>query len=306
VSVATIIDKRPIGAAERAAPPLPLGSTLRGRFELREAIGNGAMSTVYRALDRIRVLAGAPEPEVAVKVVAAQGELRAETVELVHREARYLHDLTHPNIVRAFDSDCDGIYHFVVMELLRGRTLTKILRASSDRRLPANLVVRIVNEVAAALAHVHSKGLVHGDLKPSNIFLTLDGDVKLLDFGAAQPMDQHDAGVNRSRVDGLCALTPLYASFETIAGAAPSESDDVFSLAVLAYVMIAGSHPFGGKTAAEALDNRLWPQTRPLGLSPSRWRALQRGLALERCDRTASAMSFAEAFGRASRLSFFG
>lgn len=303
MSAATIAQDRAAEADQRAARPLAAGSVLRGRFELLEAIGGGGMSVVYRAVDRIRVLARAREPEVAVKVMAAEGDLQAEIVELAHREARYLHELLHPNIVRVFDSDCDGIHHFIVLELLRGRTLTKILRGSPDRRLSANLVIRIVGEAAAGLAHAHAKGVVHGDLKPSNLFMTLDGDVKILDFGAARAMDQSPADAwNRQTLSDVSSLTPIYASLETLAGEAPTESDDVFSLAVLVYVMLTGRHPFDGKTASEALAARMRAETRPPALSRSRWRALQRGLAIERRNRAATITEFVESFTRAPLL----
>jgi serine/threonine protein kinase len=306
MSVATIERDPPVRVDESAA--LAPGSVLRGRFELLEAIGRGSMSTVYRALDRIRVLARASQPEVAVKVIAARGDLEAETIELVHREARYLHDLVHPNIVRGFDSDCDGPHHFVVLELLQGCTLTKTLKESRNRRLSTHMVTRIVSEAAAGLAYAHARGIVHGDMKPSNVFLTLDGDVKLLDFGAARTIDQSAADSMSTRaVHDVCAMTPLYASLETIQGEPACESDDVFSLAVLAYVMLTGSHPFDGKNALEAGENQIWPRTKPASLSASRWRALQRALALKRCDRTASVATFAQGFAGASILdSLFG
>jgi serine/threonine protein kinase len=301
MSVATIDLDPAVRISERDALPLAIGSVLRGRFELREVIGRGSMSTVYRALDRIRVLARASQPEVAVKVVAAEGDLEAETIELVHREARYLQDLVHPNIVRGFDSDCDGVHHFVVLELLRGRTLTKTLRDSRNRRLPTDVVARIIGEAAAGLRHAHAKGIVHGDMKPGNVFLTLDGDVKLLDFGAARAMDQSSADLKSTRLlEDVCALTPLYASLEMIAGEPPTESDDVFSLAVLAYVMLTGSHPFDGKTAVEARDSQLRPPAKPSTLSASRWRALQRALAIERGHRTANVAAFAQGFAKMS------
>jgi serine/threonine protein kinase len=301
MSVATIAPEPPIQIDETATLPLAPGRVLRGRFELLEAIGRGSMSTVYRAVDRIRVLARASQTEVAVKVVTAAGDLEAETIEFVHREARYLRDLVHPNIVRGFDSDCDGPHHFVVLELLQGRTLTKTLRDARNRRLPAHMVARIVDEAAAGLAFAHAKGIVHGDMKPSNVFLTLDGDVKLLDFGAARPVDQSSADSMSPRaLDDVCAMTPLYASPEMICGEPPTESDDVFSLAVLAYVMLTGSHPFDGKNALEARDNQIWPRTRPASLSASRWRALRRALAIRRCDRTASVAEFSRGFARTS------
>jgi len=303
MSVAAIEREPPVQIDEATAIPLAPGSVLRGRFELLEAIGRGSMSTVYRAVDRIRVLARASQPEVAVKVVTAAGDLKAETIEIIHREARYLHELVHPNIVRGFDSDCDGPHHFVVLELLQGSTLTRTLRDSRNRRLSTHLVARIVSEAAKGLAHAHARGIVHGDLKPSNVFLTLDGDVKLLDFGAARTIDQGSAESTVAHdLHDVCAMTPLYASLETISGEPPTESDDVFSLAVLAHVMLTGSHPFDGKNAAEAQDGKIWPRTRPAGLSASRWRALQRALALKRCDRTANVAEFARGFARASVL----
>ena len=289
MSVATIARGPPIQIDETAVLPLAPGSVLRGRFELLEAIGRGSMSTVYRAVDRIRLLARASQPEVAVKVVTAAGDLEAETIEFVHREARYLRDLVHPNIVRGFDSDCDGPHHFVVLELLQGCTLTKTLRDARNRRLSAHMVARIVDEAAAGLAYAHAKGIVHGDMKPSNVFLTLDGDVKLLDFGAARAIDQGSAAsMSTPAVHDVCAMTPLYASPEMISGEPPTESDDVFSLAMLAYVMLTGSHPFDGKNAIEARNAQIWPRTKPASLSASHWRALQRALALRRCDRTVS------------------
>lgn len=275
-----------------ADDPLPVGVLLRERFELVEILGRGGMSTVYRARDRVRLRAGAPDAEVAVKLVRA-----AQMEELVHREARYLRDLLHPHIVRVFDSDCHGSYHFLVMELLQGRAVGRILRDRPDRRLPLDLVLRIVGAAAAALSFAHAHGIVHGDLKPSNLFITFDGDVKILDFGAAQALGRGD----EASPGHVGTFTPSYASFETIIGRAPAESDDVFSLAVLAYAMLTGEHPFGGKTAQEALAEGLTPPS-PIGLPRARWQGLRRGLALEHHDRCATVDEFARAFARPSLL----
>ncbi|MBV8472040.1 MAG: serine/threonine protein kinase [Hyphomicrobiales bacterium] len=301
MDVATVEGELSRDAATVGAAPAP-GEVLRDRFELREIIGRGGGSVVFRAFDRLRALAGAREVEVAVKVVTASGDLRGEAIALVHREACYLHELSHPNIVRGFGSDRDGDRHFLVMELLRGRSLTGILRDEPDRRLRPSIAGRIVRETAAALAHAHARGLIHGDLKPSNIFIKRDGGVKVLDFGAARALDDDPARRIAAARDDVSALTPSYASLEAIEGDAPSESDDVFSLAVLAHVMLTGRHPFGGKTAAEA---RLYPSLspeRPIGVSRAQWSALRSGLAIERADRVASVDEFAQAFLRGSIL----
>jgi serine/threonine protein kinase len=300
MNVASIVQAQKEGLA--GAEPAP-GQVLRERFELREIIGRGGGSVVFRALDRIRALARAQQPEVAVKLVAVAGEHHCDRLALIHREACHLHELSHPNIVRGFGSDRDGDRHFLVMELLRGQPLTQVLRNASARRLPSSSVGRIVRDVAAALAHAHAKGLVHGDLKPSNVFITNDGDVKVLDFGASRALDGAEALVKSTAgQEDLSALTPSYASYEAIAGEAPSESDDVFSLAVLAHVMLTGRHPFGGRTAADVrLDHSLRLPRSP-DVSRSQWRALQSGLAIERPDRTASVSEFAAGFLRASIL----
>jgi serine/threonine protein kinase len=275
-----------------ADDPLPVGALLRERFELVEILGRGGMSTVYRARDRIRLRAGAPEAEVAVKVVR-----KAQMAELVHREALHLRDLLHPNIVRVFDSDRDGPHHFLVMELLQGHAVGRILRDVAERRLPLDFVLRIVGAAASALSFAHAHGIVHGDLKPSNLFITDDGDVKILDFGAAQAIGQ-SADASQSQFG---SFTPSYASYETIIGRAPAESDDVYSLAVLAYAMLAGQHPFGGKTAQEALAEGLTPAC-PRRLPRARWRGLRRGLALEHHERWATMAEFARAFARPTLL----
>lgn len=301
MDVATIAHEQ-TGAAEGAGDAPAAGDVLRDRFELREIIGRGGGSLVFRAFDRLRALARAQEPEVAVKVVTADGDLRSELIEQVHREACYLQELSHPNIIRGFGSDRDGDDHFLVMELLRGRSLVQILRGEPDRRLRPALAGRIVRDIASALNHVHAKGLVHGDLKPGNVFVTQDGVVKVLDFGAARALGDDPTRWIAASSDDVSALTPSYASPEAIAGETPRESDDVFSLAVLAHVMLTGRHPFAGKSVAEARADASLSPERPAGLSRAQWGALRRGLAIERADRAASVTDFAEALLRGSIL----
>ena len=301
MDVATIAEEQR-SVSEEAGGALAAGDVLRDRFELREIIGRGGGSLVFRAFDRLRALARAQEPEVAVKVVTADGDLRSEFIGQIHREACYLHELSHPNIVRGFGSDRDGDHHFLVMELLRGRVLTQILRSEPDRRLRPALAGRVIREIAAALQHAHSKGLVHGDLKPGNVFITHAGVAKVLDFGAARALGDDPTQQIAASSDDVSALTPSYASPEAIAGETPRESDDVFSLAVLAHVMLTGRHPFAGKSATEARGDSSLPPERPDGLSRAQWNALRRGLAIERADRAASVVEFADAFLRGSIL----
>jgi serine/threonine protein kinase len=276
--------------------PLPVGTVLRRRFELTEVIGRGGICTVYRAIDRMRVLARAPDPQVAIKLVSVDAGADRWLVEMVHREAHYLRQLVHPNIVRVFDSDEDGPVNFLVLELLRGRGIGQILKDMPQKTLPFDLALRVIAGAAAGLNHAHERGIVHGDLKPNNVFVTADGEVKLLDFGAARLLDRDAPGdaepVGAGEFD---AITPMYASPEMLRGEIPNQSDDVFSLGVLTYVMIAGNHPFGGATAQEAWRLRLRPE-KPLGLSSKRWHALARAIAFEHAHRTEGIAAFVKEF----------
>ena len=276
---------------------LAAGTILRGRFELVEIIGSGGGSTVYRAIDRMRVLGQAPDPEVAIKLVSSEGSFGPWMVERVHREARYLRELRHPGIVEVFDSDHDGSFHFGVFELLKGRTVGQILRSAPSRTLPLDLVLRIVEGAAAGLRHAHECGILHGDFKPSNIFITLDGAVKLLDFGAAHGIDGSAPRDIAAMPEAFDAITPVYASLEMLLGERPGAGHDVYALAVVSYVMLTGGHPYGGRTALDAYQFGLRP-ARPPGLSKSRWEALARGLALESQGRTDDVAAFARGFAR--------
>lgn len=279
----------------------PLGYVLGGRFDLVEVIGEGGMSTVYRAVDRIGLWAREPNPEVAVKVIRPHPTMRQELIELLHREARLLRGLVHRNLVRIYDSDYDSKYHYLVMELLHGRSLAKILAERQGRPLSPDVSFRIVRAVGNGLAHMHRLGIVHGDLKPGNIFMTPQGEVKILDFGMALLLDgapqRDDMTTTAVLLDRVGLVTPAYASPEMLMGEARAESDDVYSLAVVAYLALTGTHPFGQRPADEALKEKLAPAP-PATISPAQWRVLAAGLALSRRDRVQTVGEFVQSLGR--------
>lgn len=285
-------------SSRQKTPKIAPGALLRGRFELVEEIGRGGLSTVYKARDLVAAGARLGDPIVALKIVVEDEASDPDLVALMHREARRLRDLAHPNIVRVYDMDVQGRAHFMVMEYLQGRTLAHILKGAKDHRLDLKQVDRLLAQVAAALSFAHSMNLIHADLKPGNVFIEKTGQVKLLDFNIAYPTarpaksSEEDTVAILGRVG---ALTPLFASPERLAGATPSEGDDVFSLAMLTYIAIAGKRPFGKKTAAEALAEGLAPDPVP-DLSSRRWLALMRGLALSDQSRTRSVVEFAAEF----------
>jgi serine/threonine protein kinase len=258
-------------------PPVPVGTLLRERFELCEIIGRGGMSTVYRATDRLRKRARFAEADVAIKVVDAAEHMQSDAIELLHREARRAREVSHPNIVDVYDSDCDGPLHFIVMELMHGRTLAAALKERDGRPLRRGEALLILTQIGSALALAHRAGVVHADVKPGNVFLCRDGRAKLFDFGLAQsgditarPQDE-DATIHYlNRVRGL---TPGFASLAMLRGEAPEPTDDIYGLGLLAYILLSGRHPFDGKTAEQAVQEDLMPK-RPADVRSRQWRTL--------------------------------
>ncbi|MBA4790881.1 MAG: serine/threonine protein kinase [Rhizobiales bacterium] len=273
------VDPRLARSAAQARPtvlPPHLGTRLNGRYELIQVIGRGGMSTVYHAVDHVRLRARVPQPHVAVKLAALAPPYDEAARALIHREAHRTLDLIHPNIVRVYDSDQDGESHFLVMELLQGRTLGTVLRETEGKGLEGRQVRGVVQCVGSALAFAHARGMMHGDLKPGNVFVGLDGSVKVLDFGLSHGAPQPDAGEDSTirLLDLVGALTPTFASPERLEGADPSPACDLFAFGVLIYLMTSGHHPFQRRTALEAREAGAEP-LRPEGLTGPQWAALR-------------------------------
>ncbi|WP_198026485.1 serine/threonine-protein kinase [Bradyrhizobium sp. ARR65] len=276
----------------------PLGYVLGGRFDLAEVISEGGTSTVYRAIDRIGLWAREQSPEVAVKVIQPHAKMRQKLLQLLHCEARLLRDCVHPNLVRIYDSDDDGKYHYLVMEFLKGRSLAQVLADRQGRPLSPSVSFQIVRAAGQGLVHMHSLGIVHGDLKPGNIFMTSTGEIKIVDFGTALMLDvppQRDSAT--ALLDDIELLTPAYASPQMLMGEPRAESDDVYSLAVVAYLTLTGNHPHAQRPANEALNANLTPPPPPT-ISRAQWRVLASGLALNRRDRIDTVGEFVQRLAR--------
>jgi TonB family protein len=264
------------------------GVTLRERFVLQERAPAGSMGEVYKALDRRRDEAHA-EPFVAVKVISPRFARFPEAVKVLQREAALAQVLVHPHIVRVFDFDRDGDQAFITMEWLEGESLAELLTRQRYQPLLTALARRIIEQIGQALAHAHSRGVVHADVKPGNIFLTASGPAKLLDFGVARGPDEDSAEPR------LQAWTRAYASCEVLSGQPADPRDDVFSLACVAYRMLAGRRAFGRYDALQAEADSRHP-TRIAKLTEPEWRALQHALAFRRETRTRDMATFLSEF----------
>ncbi|MHB2027666.1 MAG: Stk1 family PASTA domain-containing Ser/Thr kinase [Acidimicrobiales bacterium] len=209
------------------------------RYQVTHLIARGGMAMVYRAQDTLLNRA------VALKILYPELSQDHLFVERFRREAQAAANLSHPNIVPVFDwGEDDGAY-FIVMELVEGTSLAELLRSSST--LTPARCAQIVAQVASALGYAHRSGVVHRDVKPGNILLTRDGQVKVTDFGIAQAVSSEDQFAEAGSVMG----TATYFSPEQAEGASVDGRSDVYSLGVVLYEMLVGRPPFVGDSPVE-------------------------------------------------------
>ncbi|HVC00699.1 MAG TPA: serine/threonine-protein kinase [Steroidobacteraceae bacterium] len=265
---------------------LAVGDTLRGRYRVTGIVGQGGMGTIYEVVDQTLSGIGAGSRRLAVKMLHTEVTQRPELLRELLTEFLNLQSLSHPNILRVHDFDRDGDAAFLTMELLEGSTLGHLVSGQGGASLASGHARAIVHAVGMALAHAHSRGVVHGDVNPQNLFLTANGEVRVLDFGSSQRVKIDPSIAAASGHQPLLMATLRYASCEVLEGRGANASDDLFALACVAYVLLSGKHPFANRTAVEARAAGLSP-SRPRGLSARHWRALRQGLELRRDRRPA-------------------
>lgn len=213
--------------------------SILGRYQILTELGRGAMGVVYKAYDpTINRFVAIKTISLAAPDAAEGREYRARFL----REAEAAGRLSHLGIVAIFDigEDARTSSPFIVMEYVAGRSLEEII--PSDGSLPLHTSLKVIQEVAEALAYAHSQGVVHRDVKPSNIMIAEDGHAKIADFGIAQ-LNVMDS----ARPDGTWG-TPAYMSPEQIRGDAVDGRSDLFSLGIVLYTLLTGHRPFQGNS----------------------------------------------------------
>jgi eukaryotic-like serine/threonine-protein kinase len=251
-----------------------IGRTLAGRFRVTAFIGEGAMASVYRAVQ-------AAEPrDVALKIMHPHLVSDATFVGRFRREAKAAARIVHPNTVKIIDCGVDGDLLYIAMELLAGQDLFETLVL--ERRLSEVRAATIMIQVADALVAAHDKGIVHRDLKPENIMLLRDPidpsieQVKVLDFGIAKILERDapsiDGGpASMSALTGVGTVvgTPAYMSPEQCRGEPVDTRSDVYTAGILLYQLVAGRLPFSGENAMDlAVKHVRTPPTPPEEVVP--------------------------------------
>jgi eukaryotic-like serine/threonine-protein kinase len=276
----------PAGERRKGPRQVRAGDTL-GRYELGEELGEGGMATVFRARDREL------RRDVAVKVLFPHLARRTDVVRRFHREARAAAVLEHPNILRIYD--VGGIEGddppYIVMELVRGCTLQEEI----ERRgaMLAEITACIGALLADALAAAHAAGIVHRDVKPSNVLIAPGGRLLLGDFGVAR-LETEDSLVTRT---GALLGTPAYMSPEQAAGEVATTRSDLYSLGATLYQLATGALPYSGAPAKVmsmiAQGNLVAPVRRRPACGPDLSRLIEQMMARDPATRSETATAIA-------------
>ncbi|HEY2398683.1 MAG TPA: protein kinase [Solirubrobacteraceae bacterium] len=217
-----------------------LGTLLGGRYRLDAQIGRGGMSTVYRAFDVVL------ERPVAIKLMHREIAADSDQLERFRREARSVAQLNHPNIVTVIDAGEDSSGEegepgspYIVLEYVDGETLKDLIRREGPLEITQALAYAI--EIARALGAAHERQIVHRDVKPQNVLISVEGGAKITDFGIARTLTEEGL-----TMDGRVLGTTDYVSPEQALGQSVTGQSDIYSLGIVLYEMLTGQVPFRG------------------------------------------------------------
>jgi serine/threonine protein kinase len=284
---------------------------INGRFILKESLGVGGMGMVYKAIDLRKEEAGDKQPFIAIKILTSEFKHHPQAFISLQREAQKSQLLSHPNVITVYDFDRDGDLVYMTMEELKGMPLDKLVN-DNPGGLEVNEAVKIIHAITEGLTYAHKKGIVHADLKPENVFVTDEGDVKIIDFGIARivrDMDTQSSLLERfDAKDEIDGLTPAYASLEMLKGKPIKASDDIYALGIISYQLLTGRHPFN-KLPADIAFKQGMIFKKLNNVKSYQWKAISKALAFEDKNRLASGKAFSDLFsakGRNVRLLSYG
>jgi len=211
------------------------GRILGNRYEIIEKVGNGGMATVYKA--KCHIL----KRDVAVKILRDEFTTDNEFIKRFNIEAQSVASLTHPNIVSVYDVGHEGNLYYIVMELVKGKTLKEII--VEEGKLPWKWSVKIAVQIASALEKAHKNSIIHRDIKPHNIIITEEGVAKVTDFGIAKAVSNSTITAFGATIGSVHYFSPEHAK-----GGYTDAKSDLYSLGVVLYEMVTGKVPFDADT----------------------------------------------------------
>ncbi|KAA0958366.1 Stk1 family PASTA domain-containing Ser/Thr kinase [Planococcus kocurii] len=225
-----------------------IGKSINGRYKIKELIGGGGMSNVYLAHDMIL------DRDIAIKILRYDFSNEEELRRRFQREALSTTSLAHPNIVNIFDVGEDESIHYLVMEYVPGKTLKEYIIEHSP--VAPERAVEIMRQLASALAHAHHNQIVHRDIKPQNILMDAEGNVKISDFGIAMALSATSYTQTNSVLGTVHYLSP-----EQARGGTANKKSDIYSLGIVMYELITGKLPFSGESAVSIALKHLQTET---------------------------------------------
>ena len=234
-----------------------VGKRLDGRYEIKEIIGVGGMSVVYKAYDNIE------DRIVAIKILKEEYSSNEEFLRRFKNESKAIAVLSHPNIVKVYDVSFGEIFQYIVMEYIEGITLKTFIEQNGS--LPYTQAANFVIQILRGLQHAHDKGIIHRDVKPQNIMVCTDGTIKVTDFGIARFARNDYKTLTNKAIGSVHYISP-----EQARGEATDQKADIYSVGVILYELLTGTLPFEADSAVSVAIMQLQSEPKlPSQINPS-------------------------------------